>query len=294
MKKIFLLLILVFLWVQVVMPLAFAADWVQVSVYTYDTGDPTKPFDINNPYQYPASGITFPGKLDGSPPYSKILSNPWVHSPQFMRIKYSSTQNTWGIRLYTDNNTDIGGIKPKILKADPGPDGKLGTTDDIILSTSYGGLINPATKGNPYMRAMQAWQVFKDPVYQPDPIDKDFFGEWNVGGNWTDDWAYVIDKSDYADGKQAIGGVYYPPPAPSYSAKYEMIAFGEKVVMFLAQHPVVSGSQTNPDPKKGDDDIVVYFSACFAAPSEEVKGNFDGIIPLGTYSTKIYIELINV
>lgn len=240
----------------------------------------------------PAGSLQFPAQ-------NATINEPWVHSPQYLRVTYSSDENIWGIRIVTNNNVDIGQVYPKPIG--PGPDNqweweKLGlsgyqyvggvwqTGDD---SVSFGGLIHPGTKANPNYRADLAWQVYKDPVPSPDPIYKNWQGVWNVGGNWNDDWAYITDKSDKWNGQLVIGGVYYPG---TWDAKYEMVVTGNPVVNYLAQHPVVSGSKENPDPKLGDCDIAIYLAACFGISQ---NGTFIGILPAGNYQTRIYLELIH-
>lgn len=328
----------------------YALEQLKVSSYTWNDGTPDKPFDT------PAVGIQFPGALPGEPPYNGVLNDPWVHSPQFIRVIYSSDAPIWGIRIYTDNNTDIGGVAPKVYGIGPGPDkvpgtnddtwkagpdGIFGTKDDIwgsgpdgkpgtdddTLSVSYAGMINTSTKNNPNSRMKLAWQVWQDPVLEPDPIYKiPFTNKWNVGGNWNDDWAYVIDKSDRWEGKSVMGGVYYPDPEPdpdpntqqTWDKKYEIVVAGDPFINYLADHPAI-GPKDHPDPKIGngwdengdgvinnlDDndinndgineyDLAIYIATCFAVPSEQKEGEFDGVVPLGNYSAKIYIEIINV
>lgn len=244
----------------------------------------------------PAGGLQFPN------PGNATTSDPWVRSTQYIRVQYSSTYAEWGIRVVTDNEIDIGQVYPKPLKDGEGPDkqwewvkqnkdkyqyvgGKWQTGDDGV---SFGGLIGPK-KDNPNYRAALAWQVFKDPVSQPDSIYKDIFNKWNIGGNWNDDWAYIADKSDKWDGQPTITDIYDPG---TWNPRYEMVVTGDLVVNFLTQHPVVSGSKSNPDPKPGDGDIAVYMAACFGFGLDETTGNYTGILPKGTYQTKIYLELV--
>lgn len=241
----------------------------------------------------PAGGIQFPN------PQGATIDEPWILSPQYLRVTYSSDETVWGLRIITNNEINIGQVYPKPLNK--GPDNqwewkKLGLTsyqyvggqwqtgDDCV---SFNGLIDPATKGNPNYRVDLAWQVFRDPVPEPDPIYKDWQGVWNVGGNWNDDWAYVVDKSNRWNGQPVLGGVFYPG---TWNQKYEMIVTGNPVVNYLAQHPVVSGSKENPDPKLGDCDIAVYLGACFVIME---NGVFTSVLPAGNYGTVIYLELIH-
>lgn len=237
-------------------------------------------------------GTPSPGGLQFTGVDDATAEAPWVHSPQYIRLIYDSDEALWGIRIVTDNDTDIGEVYPDpqnqgtdgewewTLHPDWGgryryEAGEWQTGDD---SVSIGGLIDPSTKENPNYRADLAWQVYNDPVAEPDPIYQNWAGVWNVGGNWNDDWAYVVDKSNMWYGTPSVGGIFYPG---TWNAKYEMVATGNPLIGYLAQHPVVSGSRSSPDPKIGDGDIAIYIAA-----------NFGGL-PAGNYRTRLYLELVH-
>lgn len=275
-----------------------AAETVDVSVFNWN-GTPA------------ARGIEFPTA-------GATVGNPWVRSPQYLRVEYScDTEDIWGIRIITRNKSAgaFAGMAPKILgigsgadgvrgTADdtwrPGPDGVWGTADDVwgygtdgipgtnddTVHTSFGGLIDSATKNNPDYRADIAWQIFRDPVPEPDEIYRNWRGVWNVGGNWNDDWAYVVDWDNWWNGQRAVGGIFYPG---TWDARYEMAITGNAVVNYLAQHPVVSGSKSRPDPKPGDGDVAIYLAACFGIAQ---NGQFISLLAAGDYYTVLYVELI--
>lgn len=251
----------------------------------------------------PAAGIIFPGG-------DATVEEPWVHSPQFLRVVFSTDELSWGVRIVTFNEVNIGEVYPKPLNK--GPDNqweweKLGLTGYQYVggqwqtgddSVSFEGLIDPATKDNPDFRAALAWQVFKDPVPEPDAIYKHPLFGWNVGSNpvnWNGTWIYprewanIVDGSNKWNGESVLGGVFYPPPAPQYSLKYEIVANGNSnIISFLAQYPPMQ--LTNPDPRSGDCDIAVYFAACFGIME---NGQFVGLLPAGNYKTFLYVQLIH-
>lgn len=272
-------------------------DTISASLYTWDDGTPDDPYDT------PADGLRFPGAN------SATTDNPWVHSPQFIRVIFSTDEDLWGIRIFTKNEENIRQVYPKPLRE--GPDGRwewerLGLTSYQYVggvwqtgddSVSFGGLTDPATKSNPNYRADLAWQVFKDPQPAPLAIYKHELWGWNVGSNpvWEDylgwiyprEWAYVVDKDNKWNGESVLGGIFYPPP-PEYSLKYEIISNGvSNLLHFLAQYPPMQ--LTNPDSREGDCDIAIYIAACFGISE---NGVFIGTLPAGNYSTVLYIQLI--
>jgi hypothetical protein len=244
---------------------------------------------------------------DGTPALNGIqftagdatIDAPWVHSPQYVRVIYSSDEAIWGVRLVTNNEGAFGQVYPKPinkgldnqwewektgLTAYQYVNGIWQTGDD---SVSFAGLIDNATKGNPSFRAKLAWQVYANPVPSPSPIFKNWQGVWNVGGNWNDDWAYVIDRSDKWNGQSSVDGVFEPN---TWNAKYDMVAVGTPLTNNLTQHPVVSGSKANPDPKYGDGDIAIYFAGCFGLMQDNA---YIGLLPAGSYTTALYVQLIH-
>lgn len=220
-------------------------------------------------------GITFPGVEN------LTISNPWMPSPQYLKIMYRGPLDTvsginnkkGGVRIYTDNVTDVaGGHKENIYPkpVNPGPDGlwewerlQIGrynyssingweTRDD---SVSFGGLIRTDgisgtinDNSDPNIRAPIAWQVF-DTLLPAMEID-----DSRVGGAWNSTWAYVVDKSDKWNGALSFGHVYSDPQPPSaYNAKFEMITFGYSVysatawqgLTDMAQHPQKAATRVN-------------------------------------------------
>lgn len=261
----------------------------------------------------PALSIQFPGAQ------SVPVENPWIRSPQYLRVIYFSDEAIWGIRIITDNETNIGQVYPKPLNIGPDRDpdtpgvqnewewerlglegyqyisGEWQTGDD---SVSFGGLIDPNSKDNPNFRADIAWQVFADPVPEPDSIYKHPLYGWNVGtnpvyrnGKWIypREWAYVVDSNNKWDGQPVLGEVFYPsPPYSPWSPKYEMVVTGNPFLSYLTQYPPMQ--LTNPDPRPGDCDIAVYLAACFGNMENDI---FVATLPAGNYGTKLYLQLIH-
>lgn len=262
------------------------------------------------------------------------LEDPWVRSHQYLYVTYNSDEDVWGIRIVTKNRGVFVGMAPKILgigsgadnirgTADdtwrPGPDGIWDTADDVwgygsdgipgtnddTVCTSFGGLIDPATKNNPNYRADLAWQVYKDPVYPSEPHAiyyaswGSWYGYWNVGSNpvfysgayrYPYQWAYVVDSNNYWNGTLAISNNYVcydPQPPVAWNARYEMIVIGSPLTKDLTQYP--PARQTNPPRRPGDCDIAVYLAACFG-----IMENYQctSLLPAGSYSASLYIELI--
>lgn len=284
------------------------------------------------------NNVTFPGA-------GKVTaSEPWIRSPQCVRVMYSSTEISWGIRIVTDNQMNFGAIYPRPLNA--GPDGqweweKQGNDkykfDDVAKewltgddSVSFAGLIDPSYTDYPQYRPALAWQVFSQPVAEPDNIYKHpIYGWWNVGtnpkeifGTWMYpfDWGYVTDLGDKWNGETITDGVFYPsPPYPEWSLRYEIVANGTSELGWLAQYP--PNQMSNPDPKLGDGwdvngdglinelddndvnndghvelDMWIYLAACFAVPAGEDSNGvpvYGSPVPAGNYGTKVYIELIH-
>ena len=177
-----------------------------------------------------------------------LTTDPWVYSPQCLLIEYTTTTAdnfSWGLRLYTDNEKDIGQVYPRTL--DLGLDKKLGspgagpditaypyvagvwqTGDDSI---TFAALIEQATKDVPEYRAEVAWQIYPDPVGGspgsipgsviggPIQIAKNMMYGWNVGVDpeefndpfkgttwvYSNDWAPCIDMSNRLPG--TVSGV---------------------------------------------------------------------------------------
>lgn len=272
---------------------------------------------LNRSDNQPAGSLQFPipAPVDGAIPVP--VDDPWLFSDQYLRLIYDCDVPIWGIRIFTNNNGVIGGLAPYITGIGPGPDNVPGTaddtwqagadgifgtgddiwgygpdgvpgTDDDTLSVSYSGLINPATKDDPSARAALVWQVFNNPVPDPTQIFQNWQGNWNVGGAWNDDWAYLIDLSDRWQGNPSIvDAVFY---TGTWNARFEMVVTGNPIVNYLAQHPVVSGPQNNPDPKPGDCDIAIYIAACFGKNQNPEE---PGSLGAGNYGSTIYLQLIS-
>lgn len=155
--------------------------------------------------------------------------NPWRVSDQYLDVEYSCNVASWGIRIITDNITDLVSIAGyvgvagdtiacgELYDADTdgdgvndsygdGPDADLlpdipnnpaswGDGDDIL---AYSGLINtgevvkPLDTQNPKMRASLGWQIYANKLAAkpPNPAIDD------VSGAYNGPWAYLADKSD--------------------------------------------------------------------------------------------------
>lgn len=246
----------------------------------------------------PAGSLQFPG-LNNLVPGGNL----WVVSGQYIRVSYSSTEVQWAIRIVTKNSINIGGVYPKPLG--PGPDGlweweKQGvnsyqyvngvwqTGDDLV---SYCGLINSTTKNDPNSRAPLAWQVFRynDPYY-PDgklhippliPVPPStVLNDNTVGGGPIDDWAYMGDVSDTGYVLDPLNDYYW-------------VAYGSGGFSLLAQHPVVyKDADGDALPKPGGGDIIVYIGARFGKKAPDGVTDV-GLLPIGQYGTRIYLEIIH-
>lgn len=250
----------------------------------------------------PASGVTFPGTD------TLVLGgNLWITSPQYIKVTYSSPETYWSIRIISKNNEIANPLYPNPLST--GNDGTWEWTlhpewggkykyengnwqigDDMV---SYGGLIDPATKNDPGMRALLAWQVFKynDPYY-PDNVRHDpplfpvppstALNDGTVGGGPVDSWAYLGDVADTG---------YVNDPTNDYF----WVAYGSGGFSLLAQHPVVyRDSSNNPLPKPGGGQIIIYLGARFGYKAETLYGMADvSVLPAGNYTARLYLELIH-
>lgn len=256
----------------------------------------------------PAGSLEFPGREDVT------TENPWIISSQHLYVVYSCIESVWGIRIVTDNEADIGRVYPKPLNEGPDNtwewdihpewDGRYMystrrgwlTGDD---SVSFQGLIDPETKDNPLLRADLAWQVYPaNPPSEPIPMERSPDG-WNVGGDWDDDWVYIIDKGNRWNGRLSVGDIF---DVETWNPKYEIVLTGNEENSYLTQHPPMPDNDGDgerdsrwvPDPE--DDEvyeIIIYIGACFGVPSDEEEGEFDGILPAGNYTSKIYLELLH-
>ncbi len=257
---------------------------------------------------------------------------PWVRSPQYLLVGYTTDETTWGLRIYTDTRKDVNSlVYPKPLAKvdsqwhwetypvnDPYRINKKykyisGNWDVGNDGVSFAGMIDTASMQNPNTRAMLAWQVWKDPLHpaEPDAIFKHpFYSWWNVGTNpyydgtfykqyiYKNDWAPMADKSDKWGGKNSIGEVFYKTWDPGYGGgqydtKPEIFCNGANNPAFIAYlSQYPPGSMTNPPIRDADNTIAVYLAANFY----EMKTDgvtVQGKLPGGTYNTMIYIDLIH-
>jgi hypothetical protein len=228
------------------------------------------------------SALNFSGAAAiGLPP-----ANPWVVSDQYIRVQYSSNYGLWGVRIVTDNE-DL--------------EGDANDTVDTIASAvaapsvAISGLLNlaeivkPLASQDPSVRAPWAWQVFADtqPLITSPSSSIGVTGaleDSNVGA-WNANWAYIADKNDtgYSGAILVDADADGQVDDPTYGM---VVVGGGSGGGALAQHPAAS-------PKNGDGDIAVYISARFA------NTNFGGatpapyLLPAGSYSTSLYVELIH-
>lgn len=193
------------------------------------------------------------------------------------------------------------------FKVGHGGDGDWNNGNEIL---SYSGLINtdPAIyTTNPSMRAALGWQVYDvAPGSTPsNPTDASFSNP----ETWDSDWAYLADKSNHvadADGVRAgtvldEGIITGTTPSGDNIYNYALIAYGG-IGQGLAQHPM---NDTNgdriPEAKSASDndndgklDAAVYLAARFANTDYSDPDNPQHfVLPGGTYSTRLYIELIH-
>lgn len=187
----------------------------------------------------------------------------------------------------------------------------------------------PKEKENPNIRASLCWQVYRDRVSEgtgrnilnsrtnPDNCVRGILrsGDFTDNYNWNSNWAYIIDMGDLSWQRNLDGTYVGDRPGPAYNTvtglfydtsrrsanKYFLVAWGtiaprtEGTRGVLAQHPVAGGFVDSPDSKQPNDsdgdgkpDIVIYIGARFWYKDELDRENS---IPVGNYSTRIYIEL---
>lgn len=244
------------------------------------------------------------------------VNNPWVVADQYVRIIYSCNYPSWGIRVVTDNEINIGGIEPKWDKGKDGGWGKVNFDDDgngIIDdwpehgtpgtddNAYYGGLINMDKKNNSTIKADLAWQIYPNFLGNgviPNAPDKDDAGvkPVNPEDGWKTNWAYIVDRSntgytsqiitDYIEkevnGEIQILAVY----------NYNIAIFGGGAKNGLAQHPP---NGEPPSEKSGDGDVAMYICSRFCSKDYLADPNnpngVDFVLPKGNYKTTIYIEI---
>lgn len=247
---------------------------------------------------------------------SATLSAPWVASSQYLDVVYSATYNaTWGVRIVTDNED---------LEADTNNtiDSIAAAYDDTAKTqTNYGGLLNTAeiakavASQDPSKRATLAWQVYASTTTSitaptstvTTTTGGNYLADKNatatnytqadtIGGTaegWRAAWAYIVDRNN-STFKDDILEAASPNPGPVDDLTYPMVVVGASGGGngSLGQHPSATGSPVRPGDTTG---IAVYLAARFANTNwgAAAANPFAYVLPAGTYSASMYIELIH-
>lgn len=246
-------------------------------------------------------------------PSSAALTDPWLVSPQYLRVQYSATYNSvnCGVRIVTDIASKLTLVGSETVANYMAPatsaDGK----------SLYSGLIYQpdldlgVTGEDPSRRVVLAWQVYSNPptgnrtkpkstvvanvltdyTAPTGTPPKSNFADADYAktvGLWNSAWAYISDKSDqgFPSGvwDYASSGVTYP-----------IIVSGIRDTSYgnLSQHPVESvDASTNPIARPADGDIAVYLAARFANTNYG-STPFAYMLPAGTYTNKLYVEMLH-
>lgn len=255
------------------------------------------------------------------------IADPWRTSDQYIYVEYTANTATWGVRIITDNETAWPAMAGnKLACGEPydtdttiPPDGipdvvsaanqNWGDGDEIL---SFAGLVNTSALINPTMRASLGWQVYADKVVKPANPTDDSFG----GNPYSSPWAYLSDKSNHvmaddgtrkkdpATGADVLAGdekvVTGTTADGEYIFSYSLIGYGG-VGQALAQHPAadpkVANDNNNPTVTPGKDgagkyDVAVYLAARFASTDYSGAAPVDFVLPGGSYSAKLYVEML--
>lgn len=189
----------------------------------------------------------------------------WTVANEYLRVVYSSNYPLWVVRIVTDNRAVFAAMAPRPLAA--GADGVFGTGDDVV---SYGGLIDAVTQDNPDNRADLAWQVYVDPT-APGVLD-----DAAVGGDWNDNWAYVVDVSSTGV------GLDIDVDDNVDTLEYFTVVQGGAASSGLAFHPALDADADGAvDPKPGDGNVAVYLGARFSG------------LAAGDYGANLTVQLIH-
>ena len=197
-----------------------------------------------------ASGINFGAVTLGA--------TPWKVAPQYLRLLHQSNNNSWAIRIFTNNRgtfpTMVGKVLDAKVLADP--------NDDIL---GYGGLIG-SVPTDPNDRVTLAWQVSKDPVTGGPAAPTDL----QVGGTFNSPWAFMADASDCPS--TATNCRSATPATIDKTIEFLRVAQGDAVNAFLKLHP-------DDGNRIADGDVPVYITARFSGA------------PADSYSSTIIVEL---
>ena len=236
------------------------------------------------------------------------IDDPWVIADQYLVIKYECNLPSWGIRMVTGNKFNWNKMYPKpIAEGEDGQwewektgddgyfyvDGQYQTGDDLV---SYGGLIHKDKIEDPRLRAELAWQIYQDKQF-PDILTDDLVDPTpgDPADDWKTDWAYLVDKgsSGYVD-ELMLGYFFGEDGEVLAKYNYNLAIFGNGGADYLAQHPVISEVDGNPEPKPGDDEVVVFVGGRFCSTDYSDPDNpVDFMLPAGKYGTTIYVELLH-
>ena len=219
---------------------------------------------------------------------------PWVVSDQYLKIEFDSTESRWGLRIITDNVTDLqadydGAVEyfTDVGEDTDGDGEEYGDSDDLDLYSGAVYITDPDEDGtadtitdNPYYRVPLAWQVYDEDertsIIAPAVSDSDgdgFYEEDNVSGSWCEssyvyreqgDWAYVGDFGDTDCAGDEVSwnlGDVDGDGVDDYEFNYNLIAWGYGTgSRNLSHHPhnyefTVSGWPPVPIPELVSRDI---------------------------------------
>lgn len=232
-----------------------------------------------------SSEITF----DSDSVEGAAQTSPWVLADQYLWIEFECHRDGyWGLRLVTDNTSDIvdedGDIPIGYVYED---NDTTDTSDDL---EAYGGLIRVTVddSGNivnvtddPFQRVILAWQVyyqdwvdvwilnFPRTINPPDvePFERDdgtiIYTDSNIAAEWYQDeddggaWAYLGDKNDDGyPGDSVYWQIYNSETGDSDDVyNYNMIACGMgDGYADIARHPGYTGNLQDYDDEDKDGD----------------------------------------
>lgn len=268
---------------------------------------------ISDNAQVAIDHMTFP--ITTTPNFG--LNNPWVVADQYIKVMYDCNYPSWGIKIVTDNRTDLGVKEPKWGigndnkwgepdKDDDGngikddwPEHGMGNNDDIKI---YGGLIKTDKtddKNNPTFRADLAWQISEDYKgfgSKPTVPTKNDVGvkPSNPEDGWKTNWAYISDKKDTGyDSKVIIDYLKEGEDTKAVYA-YDVAIFGGGASSFLTWHPYLGSDPVKVEDDAKISDAAIYIVARFCSKDYTDPDNpIDFVLPKGSYETTIYLELVS-